>query len=415
MICAPIQRAKPGPKPRPALKPQDVRHVKFFRRVRKLLGRLHSHKDCPNRKLHYDQLMSLVLLHFFNPTLESLRLIQEASELGKVQKKLGLKRTSLGSLSESASSFDPVLAYEVVQELAAQVAVQDGPERPKGLPRELAVVAMDGTLLEALPRMTWALWLDPEHRAAKLHLEFEVFRGAPQGAVVTHGNANEKEVLRQRLVRDRLYLIDAGYAEYGLFEEIRQAESFFIGRLRDNAVWEVLEDRPLTEADSKAGVICDQVVRLGCDSKREDLSGPVRVVKVHVQSPPERGLARRATRTSSKKTFRHRPQEYDLNLVTNRMDLSAESIALLFRYRWTIELFFRWLKCILGLRHLIFESYNGMQLLVYGALIASLLVALWTGRKPTKHLLAMIQLHLQGWATLEELEAYIARLPQVSR
>jgi hypothetical protein len=170
------------------------------------------------------------------------------------------------------------------------------------------------------------------------------------------------------------------------------------------------EDRPLTEADRRAGVVLDQVVRLGCAPRRGDLSAPVRVVKVHVQNPPAAGLARRRSRVSSKKTFRHRPTEYDLVLVTDRMDLAAEVIALLFRYRWTIELFFRWLKCLLGLRHLVFESPNGVKTLIYAGLIASLLVVLWTGRRPTQRTLEMIQLYFQGWAALDELEAHIATL-----
>jgi IS4 transposase len=149
---------------------------------------------------------------------------------------------------------------------------------------------------------------------------------------------------------------------------------------------------------------------LGCAPRRGDLSAPVRVVKVHVQNPPAAGLARRRSRVSSKKTFRHRPTEYDLVLVTDRMDLAAEVIALLFRYRWTIELFFRWLKCLLGLRHLVFESPNGVKTLIYAGLIASLLVVLWTGRRPTQRTLEMIQLYFQGWAALDELEAHIATL-----
>lgn len=410
MTCTEEPHAKPGPKARPPLRAADIKQLKYFKPIQKLLRGLHDHKDCPNRQLHYDELLALVLLHFFNPVLTGLRSLEQASKLRKVQEKLGMERTSLGSLSESASLFSPELLYEVVQELAARVQAQDAPARPTGLKEELAIVAVDGTLLDALPRMAWALWLDPQHRALKLVLQFDVLRSVPHTPFVGDANTNEKDVLRQHLLPGRLYLVDTGFAEYGFFEEIRQARSSFVGRLRDNAVWDLLEERRLTEADRRAGVVFDQVVRLGSASKQEDLSAPVRVVKVHVQNPPGAGLARRRSRVSSKKTFRHRPEEYDLLLVTDRMDLAAESIALLFRYRWTIELFFRWLKCILGLRHLIFESDNGVNTLIYAALIASLLVVLWTGRKPTKRTWEMIQLYFQGWAALDELEAHIAKL-----
>jgi hypothetical protein len=410
MTCAQEPNAKPGPKPRPPLRAADIQRLKYFKPIKKLLRRLHDHKDCHNRKLHYDELLALLLLHFFNPVLTGLRSLQQASKLRKVQKKLGMEQTSLGSLSESASIFSPELVYAVVQELAGAVQAQDAPARPTGLEKELAVVAVDGTLLDALPRMAWALWLDEEHRGLKLVLQFDVLRSVPQTPFVGDANTNEKDVLRQHLLPGRLYLVDGGYAEYRFFEEIRQARSSFVGRLKDNAVWAGVQDRPLTEADRRAGVAFDRVVRLGSASKQDDLSAPVRVVKVHVKNPPGAGLARRRSRVSSKKTFRHRPEEYDLLLVTDRMDLAAEVIALLFRYRWTIELFFRWLKGLLGLRHLIFESENGVKTLIYAGLIASLLVVLWTGRRPTKRTWEMIQLYFQGWAALDEVEAHIAKL-----
>src|SRR5262249_46081873 len=91
-------------------------------------------------------------------------------------------------------------------------------------------------------------------------------------------------------------------------------------------------------------------------------------------------------------------------LITDRLDLDAELVALAYRYRWTVELFFRWLKCILGCRHLISNSQNGVTIQLYVALIASLLIALITGRKPTKRTLEMIQFYLGGgsrWADLE--------------
>lgn len=418
------QRKRPGPKPRPALKTADIQGLKYFKLIQRLLASLHEHKDCPNRRLHYDQLASLILLQFFNPTLTSLRAVQQASGLRNVQRKLGVGRASLGSLSESSRVFDPGLLRGVVEELAARAEARDAHARPKSLAKEIDVVAVDGSLLKALPRMAWALWINDEQRAAKMHVEFDLLRGIPKSATVTHGNASERQVLRQSLSAGKLYVIDAGYREYQLFEDIRQADSSFVARLQDNAVFEPLEERPLTDLDQSAGVISDQTVILGGKAKRDALTVPVRVVKVHVKSPPwfdsahhpesaaaeQRFLARRRSKVSRCKLFRHRPTEYDVLLVTDRMDLPAEVIALLYRYRWTIELFFRWFKCVLRFEHLLFESKQGVEILVYCALIASLLVTLWTGCKPTKRTLEMIQLYFQGWAELDELETYFAGL-----
>jgi hypothetical protein len=75
-----------------------------------------------------------------------------------------------------------------------------------------------------------------------------------------------------------------------------------------------------------------------------------------------------------------------------------------------VELFFRWVKCVLGCRHWLSQGLNGVCLQVYVALIASLLISLWVGRAPTKRTLEMLCFYLSGWATETESIAHIDRL-----
>ena len=75
-----------------------------------------------------------------------------------------------------------------------------------------------------------------------------------------------------------------------------------------------------------------------------------------------------------------------------------------------IELFFRWVKCVLGCRHLLSQGLNGVRLQVYAAFIASLLINLWVGRAPTKRTYELLCFYLSGWATETELIAHIDRL-----
>ena len=77
-----------------------------------------------------------------------------------------------------------------------------------------------------------------------------------------------------------------------------------------------------------------------------------------------------------------------------------------------VELFFRWFKCILGCTHLVALSKNGLTIQIYCALIASMLITLWTGRKPTKRTFEMIALNFMGWATDEELARHIEQLKE---
>ena len=104
-----------------------------------------------------------------------------------------------------------------------------------------------------------------------------------------------------------------------------------------------------------------------------------------------------------------------LLLATSRLDLAAELVALGYRYRWAVELFFRWLKCILGCQHLLANSPAGVTMQVYLAIIASLLISLWVGRKPTVRTLEMIQFYFQGWATAEELTAHLDKLQAATK
>jgi hypothetical protein len=99
-----------------------------------------------------------------------------------------------------------------------------------------------------------------------------------------------------------------------------------------------------------------------------------------------------------------------LLIATNLLDPPAEIIALLYRYRWLIEIFFRFLKHILGCRHLLSTHSVGVEIQAYCAIIACLLIALWTGKQPTKRTYEMICWYFIGWADEEELLAHLEKL-----
>ena len=168
----------------------DLQGFKYFKVICRLLERLHQvgcQRDrAHNRTLHMDQYMALLLLYMFNPICESLRGIQRASELAKVQKILKVPRASLGSLSEAVQVFDSGLLREIIGELADQLRPIPHAAKLDDIGGILTLV--DGTLLAALPKMTWALWKD-EHNALKAHVQFELLKGVPVAATITQANA----------------------------------------------------------------------------------------------------------------------------------------------------------------------------------------------------------------------------------
>ncbi len=372
---------------------EDLQGFKYFDSVLPLLARLHDAgtggDKAHNRRLFFDQYVALMLLYFFNPILTSLNGLLQASALDKVRKTTGSGHVSKGSFSEAQGVFAAPLLEGIIAELAERVA-------PVSPPAEWAalkdMVAVDGSLLPALPRMAWALWLDKQHKAAKMHVHFEVLRGIPLRVSVTEGNGSETEQLRQQLEAGRLYVIDRGYAEYQLFQDIIDAKSSFIGRIRDNAVWEVVAERPLSDKARAAGVKSDRVVWLGGEQSGKVFQQQLRVIAV----------------ATGKMEANGKPEI--LLLATDKMDLEADLVALGYRFRWSVELFFRWLKRIVGMRHLIAESANGLRIQVYVSIIASLLLSLWVGTKPTKRTYEMFCLFFAGWASEQELAAHIEKL-----
>jgi hypothetical protein len=396
--------AQPSPFPE-----EQLSGWKYFSQLGRVLERLHGHKDHFNRNLHYDQYVSLLLLYFFNPVVTSLRGVQFASTLQKVQSKLATPRAALGSLSEASHVFDADLLSRIFTDLASQAQAGDGVLRPRDIPDGLHVIIQDGTLLNALPHMIWALWRQGQC-AVKAHVQFDLFKSIPVNVALTSGGSSEKDAFEKMLAPNCLYLIDRGYLSYALFQKIIDSKSSFVARAQDNTLYEILEERPLSDAARKAGVLLDVKAVLGSHLNREALNQPLRLIKIHVTPDPAQAYYSRRGTLQSK--INHRVQEEGgvIVIVTDRFDLTPELLALLYRYRWQIELFFRWFKCILGCKHLLAHSENGLRIQLYVALIASLLIVLWTGRKPTKRTLEMMQFYFQGWATDEELDAHIGSL-----
>jgi hypothetical protein len=367
---------------------------KYFQMLGPLFAHLHAagtQRDrAGNRRLFDDQYATLLLLYFFNPTLTSLRALQQASTLAKVQQRLGVRRTSLGALSEAAQVFDAALLPEVIAALGHRL-------RPRALPPERAALqdltAVDGSLLPALPKMAWAVWQDDRHRAAKMHVAFAVLPPVPVGVTVTAGSASERAALQRLVQAGGFDVVDRGYADYALFQALHDLPCSFIGRVQHNAAYEVQEERPVSAAAQATGVRRDCLIRrLGTAHPTRLLPQPFRVVLVATGKTQPDGTADR------------------LVLVTNRLALEAELVALAYRFRWAVALFFRWLKCVLGCRHLLSQCVNGVSLQVYVAILASLLISLWIGGPPTKRTYEMLCFYLSGWASEAELVAHIDRL-----
>jgi hypothetical protein len=329
----------------------------------------------PRRILLSSDYFSLILFALLNPAIKTARALCGASHLERMQAEVCREPVSLASFSEMQSVADPEVLAGLLHSLSAEALPVFGDPRLREKVHEL--IANDGTLLPALPRMAWALWQNPQNRAGKLHLEFSVWRQVPVEFTITDGNTCERAVWKEKLRKGAFYVNDRAYShDYRVIASVAAAGASFVLRLFNNTLIERLEvAHDLSKEDRQAGVVEDVWVRLGKGSE-----GPVgRLVRVEAEG-------------------------HSFLLFTDRTDLPAELVGLIYRYRWQIELFFKWIKCILGCRHWLAESSQGVTIQVYCALIASVLLVLWTGRKPTKRQWEALQLYWMGWASLAELE-----------
>jgi hypothetical protein len=401
-----------SPRAKPVLAESDIVGLKYFDQLQPLLQRLKDdgcvRDRAGNRDLHYDQYCLLILLYLFNPICSSLRAVQQASELKNVQKRLGCSRAALGSLSEASTVFDPARLIEIIQELGGQVQPLAKDPRLKELRETLTLV--DATLITAMPRIMAASVMKRQTGRGtvkwRLHTHFEVDRHQPVRIDVTRdggGPNDERAVMERTIEPDRCYVMDRGYAKFTLFNAIVANSSSYVCRIRDNSTYQVIEEKSLTDADRAANVLSDQMVLLGQSSKVADRPNhPMRLVIVKIKPHVSKGKYAGGSTGVDSDGF--------LRIATNLRDVPAEIIALLYAYRWTIEIFFRQFKHLLGCRHLLSHNQNGITIQTYCAIIACLMIALWTGRKPTKRTQEMLCYFLTGWASAEEVAAHIAKL-----
>lgn len=337
------------------------------------------------RQLGYADYLSLFLFGLFNPVVRTMRGLCAASALERVQHEICRRPVSLGSFSEAQALLDPALLATVFTDLSQAWVARAAGARAQGQARRWLI--QDSSLFEALPHMYWALWRRQGRAQAqvRLHLSLEMAADSPARVTVTPCKTCERAVWREQCRRGDGFVGDRYYGEdYQLFGELDEGGVAFVVRLRDEAVIHVHEPLPVSATDRPAGVLRTAGVELGCKARYRSM----RLRAVWVQTPKE-----------------------VIVLVTNLApaELSAGAVALLYKQRWQIELFFRWIKCLLGCRHWLAESPQGTSIQLYLALIAALLLQLYCGERPNRRQFELIQFYLLGVASLDELGAGLER------
>lgn len=188
----------------------------------------------------------------------------------------------------------------------------------------------------------------------KLHLEYDLTLNSPLKAITSHANVNDASMGKNwSILKDTIYVFDKGYYDYNWWWNIHQKQAYFVSRLKKNAA-----------------IVIESEISSSSEEILKDCLFTI-----------SNNFPRGGKRMEYKETLRYisvkREEKNPLILVTNLKDLPAENIASLYKARWEIELFFKWIKQNLKIKKFLGKSENAVKIQIASALITYLLVQLF--------------------------------------
>jgi hypothetical protein len=378
--------------------PEMVVGSKSVRGLLPLLERLPPLSDHPNRELQTRDVFVAHLLAFFNPTLRSLRALEDFSQTRQARRYLAVERLPRSTLADFHRLVDPAVLGPILDHLLRETA-RRGRAAPADLPDSIRrVLAVDGTFLALAADVAWAV----RHRTAagkpkasvRIDVHLDVASGLPRVVNVHGAGTSEPAAAAPAIVSGAVHVYDRGFFDFARIgrhlELSATVPTPFVMRMRApgerSPRFDRHEPRPLTERDRAAGVISDHGGRLAGSEHRAAPDGRLR--EVVIAAPEEPGGV--------------------LRLLTDLLDVPAWVIGLLYRYRWQVELFFRWLKATAHFRHLLSERREAIAFEVYVAVIGTLLLALRWDARPSKYAFALLHQVAGGGATAAEILPILA-------
>jgi len=266
---------------------------------------------------------------------------------------VGAREVKRSTLAEANAKRSPELFADVARLLMNKVEGRVA-RKCRGL-----LFLLDSTSITLKGREfdRWTLSNRTQHtQGVKLHLMLEKSRSAPVWHSVTAANVNDcSEGVKAPIQKQATYVFDKGYCDYNWWHSIHERKALFVTRLKSNAALIVDKDRAIPKK-ARAEILCDQQVRFKNlrprGGKVNNYDKPLRCIEVAREGKPA------------------------LVLATNDMKSSATSIAQMYRERWQIELFFKWIKQHLNVKRFFGRSEGAVQTQILIALIAYLLLVL---------------------------------------
>jgi len=311
--------------------------------VLKRIPKLTSRSNRPLQMEFEDQLHALIYFHLQEHTsgrhlLQSLE--EDAFAREHIAPKKGIAKSSFFEAMNQRGLEQFLLVFEALQQQASKVLPDKHPELGQ-------LVAVDGSLIDAVLSMDWADYRKGAKKA-KTHIGFDLNRGIPRTIFLTDGKGGERPFVNRIVQPGETAVSDRGYQSHHDYDQLQAAGKHFVSRIKENTVRTCLESYPVAPGSI---VFYDAKVLLGREGINQTQT-PLRLVGYTVGG----------------KTYW---------VATDRFDLTAEQIALIYKLRWDIETFFAWWKRHLKVYHLISRSRHGLMIQMLAGLITYLLLAIY--------------------------------------
>jgi hypothetical protein len=227
-------------------------------------------------------------------------------------------------------------------------------EEDLGLDLDNTIYALDASTVDlCLSVFPWALFRSTKS-AVKLHTLLDLRGNIPTFIYISDGKLHDVNVLDILIPEPgAFYIMDRGYLDFGRLFSMDQAGAFFVIRAKSNTVYQRRYSHPVSSVARASGVKCDQTIILTGVKATDDYPQPLRRIKYHD--------------SKTEKTF---------NFLTNNLTIPAQTIADLYRYRWQVELFFKWIKQHLRIKAFFGNSENAVKSQIWIAISVYVLVAI---------------------------------------
>ncbi len=321
-------------------------YKKFIKPLKKVLSNTPVLKSRGNKPLQItfdDQINALIYFHLqeFNSGRHLLQVLEKDNFAREViAPKNGIKKSSFFEAINSRGLEQLTCVFNELQIQASQVLPSKHTDFGD-------LVAIDGSLINAVLSMHWADYRD-DSKKAKVHVGFDLNHSIPSKIFLTDGKSAERPYVEQILDPGQTGVIDRGYQSYKDFDRWQNEEKHFVCRIKENAKKTVIK---ANEISKDSIVFYDAIVLLGTKGINQT-EKEVRVVGYRIAST-------------------------DYWVATDRFDMSAEQIAAVFKLRWDIETFFSWWKRHLKVYHIIARSKYGLMVQMLAGLITYLLLAIY--------------------------------------